>query len=149
MCGGAEQSTNNRMELTAALRALLSLLDDIRSGVLKQPRGGGGSAQIQLISDSTYVLKGISEWMIGWHRRGWKKKVYKRKKQQQGNNQSVANVDLWKPMYDVVSDLSSLGVRVVCKWVKGHSGHPQNEFVDRLAHAQATQQQRAKVILKK
>lgn len=102
---GAEPlTTNNRMELTAAIRALETL---------KRP------CRVRVTTDSTYVMKGITEWLPGWIKRHWKTQ----------GNQPVKNVDLWQAL------LTAEALHEVdWKWVKGHSGHPQNERADELAN---------------
>lgn len=102
--GGELQTTNNRMELTAAIRGLESL---------KRP------AQVVLTTDSEYVMKGIREWMPNWKKRGWKT----------ASKQPVKNVDLWQELDNLVNQH-----QVEWRWVKGHSGHPENELADELAN---------------
>lgn len=102
--GGERETTNNRMELMAAIRALESL---------KEP------CKVQLTTDSVYVQKGISEWLANWKHRGWKT----------ANKKPVKNVDLWQRL-----DLATGPHEVEWLWVKGHSGHPENELADRLAN---------------
>ena len=102
--GGEAATTNNRMELTAAIRALEAL---------KRP------SRVQLYTDSLYVLKGISEWLPGWKRKGWVT----------ADKKPVKNVDLWKQL----EELNALH-EVEWKWVRGHAGHPENERADRLAN---------------
>jgi len=102
--GGERETTNNRMELMAAISALESL---------KEP------CKVQLTTDSVYVQKGISEWLANWKRRGWKT----------ANKKPVKNVDLWQRL-----DLATGPHEVEWLWVKGHSGHPENELADRLAN---------------
>ncbi|MGQ0653949.1 MAG: ribonuclease HI [Betaproteobacteria bacterium] len=102
--GGEAATTNNRMELTAAIRALEAL---------KRP------SRVQLYTDSLYVLKGICGWLPGWKRRGWIT----------GDRKPVKNVDLWKRL----DELNALH-DVEWKWVRGHAGHPENERADRLAN---------------
>ncbi len=102
---GAEPlTTNNRMELMAAIRALESL---------KRP------CRVRLVTDSQYVQKGIQEWLAGWKQRGWKTSARK----------PVKNVDLWQRL-----DLAANGHQIRWHWVRGHSGHPENELVDALAN---------------
>ena len=101
--GGEKLTTNNRMELTAAIEGLRDLT---RPSI------------VELYSDSQYVLKGLKEWMPGWKRKGWKT----------ASKQPVKNVDLWK-MLDELKDLHEIRFH----WVKGHDGHPENERVDDLA----------------
>lgn len=102
--GGEQDTTNNRMELTAVIEAL---------GALKR------SCDVTLTSDSTYVLKGIQEWMPSWKKRGWKT----------ASKKPVKNVDLWKKL-----DVLIVEHKIDWQWVKGHSGHPENELADQLAN---------------
>lgn len=102
--GGEAETTNNRMELTAAIEALNAVR---------------GSQRIVLHTDSTYVMKGIREWMPGWKRRGWKTAAKK----------PVKNRDLWQAL-----DEAQNRHDVTWRWVKGHSGDPGNEEADRLAN---------------
>ncbi len=102
--GGERETTNNRMELTAAIRALESL---------KRP------CSVKLTTDSVYVKSGITEWLPGWKKRGWKTAARK----------PVKNVDLWKRL-----DAAIQAHRVSWHWVKGHSGHAENERADQLAN---------------
>lgn len=101
--GGARGTTNNKMELTAAIETL--------------KRIAGGST-IQIFTDSTYVIKGISEWLPGWKRKGWRT-----------TTGAVKNVELWKEL-----DALYQARKVTMSWVKGHSGHPGNERADVLAN---------------
>ena len=103
LCGGEADTTNNRMELTAAIRSLAAL---------KQ------RCQVTLYTDSEYVRRGISEWLANWKQRGWKTAARK----------PVKNADLWRAL-DEVADLHEIDWR----WVKGHSGNPGNERADELA----------------
>ena len=102
--GGEAQTTNNRMELMAAIRALEAL---------KQP------CEVELHTDSTYVMKGITEWMPGWKARGWKT----------AEKKPVKNDDLWRRL-----DEARLRHQVHWRWVKGHVGHELNERADALAN---------------
>ena len=104
LCGGEAQTTNNRMELTAAIRALESL---------KRP------CSVQLTTDSSYVRNGITEWLPNWKKRGWKTAAKK----------PVKNADLWQRL-----DRAVQAHRISWHWVKGHSGHPENEHADMLAN---------------
>ncbi|MEH6472617.1 MAG: ribonuclease HI [Halopseudomonas sp.] len=104
---GFKLTTNNRMELLGAIEALASL---------NEP------CQVILTTDSQYVRKGITEWIHGWKKRGWKT----------ASKQPVKNVDLWQRL-DVLNQQHQLDWR----WVKGHSGHPENERVDDLAREAA------------
>ena len=107
LAGGEAQTTNNRMELLAAIMALEAL---------KAP------CQVVLSTDSQYVQKGIGEWLPGWIRRGWKT----------AGGEPVKNKDLWERL-----QLAAAPHKVQWKWVKGHAGHVENERVDKLARAEA------------
>ncbi len=102
--GGERETTNNRMELTAAIRGLAAL---------KRP------VAARVYSDSQYVLKGISEWIHGWKRNGWKTAA----------KTPVKNADLWQEL-----DSLARQHRLEWVWVKGHAGHPENERADALAN---------------
>ena len=102
--GGESDTTNNRMELTAAIEALKAL---------KEP------CHIALTTDSTYVKDGITKWLSNWKRNGWKTAAKK----------PVKNQDLWQQLEDCVAQHT-----VEWLWVKGHSGHPENERADILAN---------------
>lgn len=104
LCGGEMNTTNNRMELMAAIAAL---------DALKQP------CNVILTTDSQYVRKGITEWLAGWKRNGWKT----------ASKQPVKNADLWQQL-----DALTANHKVDWRWVKGHSGHPGNELADQLAN---------------
>lgn len=103
LSGGERATTNNRMELMAVIEALNALKKPVRAVVY---------------TDSQYVQKGISEWIHGWKRKGWKT----------AGGDPVKNVDLWQAL-----DAAARVHEVEWKWVKGHAGHPENERVDRLA----------------
>lgn len=103
LSGGERATTNNRMELLAVIEALNALKKPVRAVVY---------------TDSQYVQKGISEWIHGWKRKGWKT----------AGGDPVKNVDLWQAL-----DAAARVHEVEWKWVKGHAGHPENERVDRLA----------------
>ncbi len=104
--GGELATTNNRMELTAVIEALIAL---------KRP------CNVTLYLDSEYVRKGITEWIHGWKARGWKTAA----------KQPVKNAELWQKLDAVVSQS---GHKIVWKWVKGHAGDPGNERADALAN---------------
>jgi len=104
LSGAEAMTTNNRMELMAAICALEEL---------KQ------YCKVELTTDSQYVKKGITEWLKDWKRRGWKTSARK----------PVKNADLWQRLDNVVA-----GHSVNWHWVKGHSGHPENEQADTLAN---------------
>lgn len=101
--GGESETTNNRMELMAAISALESLT---------RP------SEVVLTTDSTYVKNGITTWVTNWKRRGWTT----------SSRQPVKNVDLWKRL-----DAAASRHDVTWEWVKGHSGHPENDRADELA----------------
>jgi iron complex transport system ATP-binding protein len=103
LCGGEPATTNNRMELLAVIEALQSLTQPV---------------QARVYTDSQYVQKGISEWIHGWKRRGWKT----------AGKEPVKNEDLWRRL-DVLATKHTLEWH----WVRGHNGHPENERVDALA----------------
>ena len=103
LSGGERLTTNNRMELMAPIRALEAL---------NRP------CEIVLYTDSRYVMDGITKWILGWKRNGWKT----------ASKQPVKNADLWMAL-----DAAVKPHKINWQWVKGHSGHPENERVDRLA----------------
>ncbi len=107
------QTTNNRMELLAAIEGLERLHKQLSKDVLK-------SATVHLYSDSRHVVDGMNEWIDRWKMRGWKNSEKKPPK----------NLELWKRLDEISNQYSSLNYF----WVQGHSGHPQNEFCDRLAN---------------
>ena len=107
LAGGEAQTTNNRMELMAAIMALEAL---------RSP------CTVVLSTDSQYVQKGIGEWLPNWIRRGWKTAA----------GEPVKNQDLWQRL-----DAAARPHRIQWKWVKGHAGHIENERVDKLARAEA------------
>lgn len=102
--GGAADTTNNRMELTAAIEALKALSEPCR---------------VSLTTDSTYVKDGITQWLVNWKRNGWKTAAKK----------PVKNQDLWQAL-----DLETARHEIEWCWVKGHSGHIENERADSLAN---------------
>ena len=104
LCGGEPATTNNRMELKAAIEAL---------GALKK------RSRVDLYTDSRYVRSGIMEWLPAWRARGWRT----------ADKKPVKNKDLWE-------ELSALAAKheVSWHWIKGHSGHPENERADELAN---------------
>lgn len=103
--GGKAETTNNQMELTAAIEAL---------NALKQP------CEIDLYTDSVYVRDGIMKWIEGWKRNNWRTAAKK----------PVKNVELWQALDDATSRHN-----ITWHWVKGHAGHPDNERADELARA--------------
>ena len=104
LCGGEPETTNNRMELMAAIAGLRAL---------KQ------GCQVTLTTDSVYVRDGVTRWMANWKRNGWKT----------ANKKPVKNQDLWQAL-----DAQCQRHTIDWQWVKGHSGHPGNERADELAN---------------
>lgn len=104
ICGGERNTTNNRMELMAVIEAL---------SALTRP------CSVVLHTDSQYVQKGISEWIHGWKKRGWKT----------ASKEPVKNADLWQAL-----DVAQARHQVEWRWVRGHSGHVGNERADQLAN---------------
>lgn len=103
LSGGEAQTTNNRMELMAAIQGLEAVKR---------------AARVRLVTDSTYVKDGITKWIHGWKRNGWKTAAKK----------PVKNEDLWRRL-----DAALATHDVEWQWVKGHAGHPENERADELA----------------
>ena len=107
LSGGEPLTTNNRMELLAAIEALTAL---------KRP------CRVTLSTDSRYVMDGLTKWLPGWRRNGWKT----------ADRKPVKNADLWQRLVEAAGPH-----RIEWRWVKGHAGHPDNERADRLASAAA------------
>jgi ribonuclease HI len=107
LSGGVADTTNNRMEMTAVIEGL---------SALKRP------CAVKVLTDSQYVIKGMSEWLVQWKARGWKT----------ADKKPVKNEDLWRLLDELCTKH-----RVSWEWVKGHAGHLENERVDALARAQA------------
>ncbi|HRD48723.1 MAG: ribonuclease HI [Candidatus Competibacter sp.] len=105
LSGGEPATTNNRMEMLAVISGLEAL---------KQPM------RVRICTDSQYVMKGMTEWLAAWKRRGWKT----------ADRQPVKNMDLWQRL-----EVALAPHQVEWEWVRGHSGHPENERVDELARA--------------
>lgn len=103
LSGGAKETTNNRMEMSAAIEALRQLT---------RP------CQVIITTDSQYLVKGMTEWITGWQRKGWLN----------SKKEPVLNKDLWEQLLVLTSSHS-----VQWKWVKGHAGHAENERCDQLA----------------
>ena len=108
--GGAKLTTNNRMELTAAIKALEYC--DAQEG--KQP----SLKQIRIYTDSTYVKEGITVWINNWEKNNWKT----------ADKKNVRNVDLWKKLKELVKSY-----QIEWRWIKGHSDDPMNDLADKLA----------------
>jgi ribonuclease HI len=113
LSGGEPETTNNRMELTAVIEAL---------------RAVPAEAGVRVVTDSQYVMNGITRWLAGWRKRGWRT----------ATGSAVLNRDLWEALAALV------GPRVTWEWVRGHAGHAGNERVDALARAQAREYARAR-----
>ena len=103
LSGGARDTTNNRMEMTAAIEALRQL---------KRP------CRVVITTDSQYLVKGMTEWIAGWQRKGWRN----------SKKEAVVNKDLWELLLALSKSHS-----VQWKWVRGHDGHVENERCDQLA----------------
>ena len=103
LSGGEPQTTNNRMEMMAAISGLNALTKPCR---------------VTLSTDSRYVMDGLTKWIKGWQRNGWKT----------ADKKPVKNADLWQALLDAAQPH-----RIEWVWVKGHAGHPENERADRLA----------------
>lgn len=104
LCGGEKHTTNNRMELMAAIKGLAALTEP---------------CAVALTTDSQYVRKGITQWIINWKKNGWKTSAKK----------PVVNADLWREL-----DAECARHQVKWHWVRGHSGHRENEIADTLAN---------------
>ncbi len=107
LAGGEPATTNNRMEMTAAIRALEALTRPCR---------------VTLHTDSRYVMDGLTKWLKGWQKNGWRT----------ADRKPVKNADLWQALIAATAPH-----RIDWRWVKGHAGHPENERADRLASAAA------------
>ncbi len=107
LSGGEVETTNNRMEMMAALEALR---------LLKEP------CEVQIYTDSKYLLEGMTKWIHGWQKNGWKN----------ASKQPVRNADIWHNLIEAVRMH-----KIQWFWVKGHNGHPENERADALASAAA------------
>ncbi len=105
LCGGEALTTNNQMEMMAAIMALETLEK---------------SSKITIVTDSAYVKNGVTSWIFGWKKNGWRT----------SNKKPVKNVELWKRL-----DAAQTRHEVTWEWVKGHAGHPENEKADELARA--------------
>lgn len=103
LSGSDPATTNNRMEMTAVIRALKALIEP---------------CDVTLYSDSRYVIDGMTKWIAGWQKRGWVN----------ASKKPVLNADLWREMIEAAAPHS-----ITWEWIRGHSGHVENERVDRLA----------------
>ncbi len=115
LSGGEVMTTNNRMEMMAVVEAL---------NALKRP------CQVTLSTDSRYVMDGLTKWIHGWQRNGWRT----------ADKKPVKNADLWQALLAAAKPH-----RIEWKWVKGHAGHPENERADALASAAAVAAGRSRV----
>ena len=113
MSGADAATTNNRMELMAAIMSLRAL---------KKP------CRVELSTDSKYVMDGITKWVFGWQRNGWRT----------ADKKPVKNAELWQALLEAARPHD-----VAWKWVKGHAGHPENERADALANAAITAARRS------
>lgn len=111
LSGGTNHTTNNKMELTAALVGLQAAVD-------------AGATDITIVSDSEYLVKGMTRWLPSWLARGWRT----------ADGQPVKNQELWEQL-----DALSKSVSVTWQWIRGHAGHPENERCDSVATAAARQ----------
>ena len=109
LSGSEADTTNNRMEMTAVIKGLSALIEP---------------CEVALYTDSKYVIDGITKWVDGWQKRGWKTAAKK----------PVLNEDLWRQLIELTARHE-----ISWNWVKGHSGHPENERVDQLASERAEQ----------
>jgi ribonuclease HI len=117
LSGAEPETTNNRMELLAAIRALQAIK--------------GKGKPVRLVTDSIYVRDGVTKWIHGWKRNGWKTAAKK----------PVKNDDLWKEL-----DEAARRHDVTWEWVKGHSGHPENDRADELARLAIAQMRDADIL---
>lgn len=116
LSGSSIHTTNNKMELSAAIAGLRAVVD-------------AGINDVTVVSDSEYLIKGMTEWLPEWERRGWKT----------WTGQAVKNQDLWQQLASL-----SKGRNVRWQWIKGHAGHPENERCDLVATASARRAARAR-----
>ena len=110
LSGGEKQTTNNRMELTAVIRGLEAITK---------------ASKVKVMTDSQYVVKGMTEWIENWMAKNWKT----------ANKKPVKNVDLWQKLLEAANKH-----QVSWEWIEGHAGHPENERCDRLAVSAAGKQ---------
>tara|TARA_B110000438_G_C15550164_1_gene536575 strand:- start:32 stop:478 length:447 start_codon:yes stop_codon:yes gene_type:complete len=108
--GGEKSTTNNRMELTAAIKALEYCSEPPKNSFLNK--------EIKIYTDSMYVKKGITEWIKNWENNNWKT----------SDKKVVKNIDLWKNLKNLTASK-----KISWHWIKGHSNHPMNDLVDKLA----------------
>ncbi|MGN7612657.1 ribonuclease HI [Magnetococcales bacterium HHB-1] len=118
LSGFSSRTTNNRMEMLAAIRGLEYVMQS------------GTTTPITVVTDSSYLKNGITQWIIGWKRRGWRK----------ADGKAVLNVDLWKQL-----DHLTQQNHIAWQWVRGHAGHTENEIADELARGGITQGQAGEI----
>lgn len=120
--GAVPNTTNNQMELTAIIRSLERLMElSIGYGnPLEGKRMAAEDIPIEIYTDSTYVIRGITQWIFNWRRNGWKTK----------DGEPVSNTELWKEL-----SMRTQGLKLSWKYLRGHSGTPSNERVDEIAVA--------------
>jgi ribonuclease HI len=112
-CGVDMPTTNNKMELEGVIQGLIQVNEYVKQNNINN------SLEIHVYTDSKYVIEGIEKWVVGWKARGWKK----------ADNKAPENLDFWMRLDQLVEEN-----RPICHWIKGHQGHPQNEFCDQLAN---------------
>ena len=117
--GGSLETTNNRMEMTAVIRGLEALK---------------GVSEVELVADSQYVINGLTDWMPRWKAAGWVRKV-------RGKKEPVLNLDLWKQLDELISP-----IQLSCTWVRGHTGHAENERCDQLVQSTREAMQRGESV---
>lgn len=110
-----KHTTNNRMELLGAYEGMMFL----KNYLLKQSQSAN-QIELHVFTDSQYLVNGMNSWVLGWKNRGWKK----------ADNKVPENVEIWQNLDNIKTEFKS----VMFHWVKGHAGHPQNEFCDKLAN---------------
>ncbi len=118
--GSVPATTNNRMEISAILKAINWCVENISKAEI---------TEVFIFTDSVYLIRGITQWIFGWKKRGWKT----------AENAAVSNQDLWQEIEKTIADLKKLNPEVELKWnfVKGHAGDPGNERCDEIAVAGA------------
>lgn len=124
LSGSERRTTSNRMELRAAIEGLRSLKTPLHGAIAKRWR-------VHLVSDSEYLILGLTEWIKGWIAHDWRRG-------RKATSPPVKNVDLWKTLHELVQQH-----QVTYEHVRGHTGHPENEECDRLAVAEIKALQRA------
>lgn len=123
-CGGESYTTNNRMELWAAVEALREVFKLVVNNKSRED-----TSYLSLFTDSQYVQKGITDWIPGWKRKGWKT----------ASKKDVANKDIWITLDNLNTQFKDpdFNCSLTFRWVKGHSGDQWNDYVDELANTKA------------